>query len=145
MKVKDIVKLIEGNEETKANNIAINSIGIIVQVFEDDKFLVAFLDMDKKVGEGLAIVSKEQIQLYTKKKNLSADEIELKYLDYVELIVEDERYSQYDIHKGARGTIVSDNENVDVLVDFTGINVLGKFYGDTISVKSQHLKLIKRK
>ena len=64
--------------------------------------------------------------------------------DYVELLVEDKKYSQYGIHKGDRGYVMDDNA-VDnfIEVDFSELDEQGNFYGDCISVKIEDLKKLK--
>ena len=64
--------------------------------------------------------------------------------DIVELLVEEDRYTKFGVHKGARGCVM-DNKAVQnyIEVDFSGIDENGKFYGDCISVKIDDLKVIK--
>ena len=64
--------------------------------------------------------------------------------DMVELLVEEDRYSRFGIHKGDRGCVM-DNKAVQnyIEVDFSGIDENGNFYGDCISVKIDDLKIIK--
>lgn len=64
--------------------------------------------------------------------------------DIVELIVEDDKYSKFGIHKGDRGCVMDDNaiENY-IEVDFSGIDNDGDFYGECISVKTDDLKVVK--
>ena len=64
-----------------------------------------------------------------------------KEFDSVELISEKEIYLKFGITKGQKG-IVAHNTIVDnhILVDFTGVNKNGEFFGDTISVNIDDLK-----
>lgn len=64
--------------------------------------------------------------------------------DMVELIVEEDKYSKFGIHKGDRG-IVMDNKAIQnyIEVDFSGIDENGNYYGDCISVKIEDLKVVK--
>ena len=81
--------------------------------------------------------------LKSKAKN-KFDYIEFKSYDVVELLVEDEKYTRYGIHKGARGCVMDDNAVQDYIeVDFSGIDEYGNYYGDCISVKINDLKVIK--
>lgn len=81
--------------------------------------------------------------LKSKAKN-KFDYIEFKSYDVVELLVEDEKYTRYGIHKGARGCVMDDNAVQDYIeVDFSGIDKNGNYYGDCISVKINDLKVIK--
>lgn len=70
--------------------------------------------------------------------------IKIKEYDMVELIVEEDRYAKFGIHKGDRGCVMDNNAVQDYIeVDFSGIDKNGKFYGDCISVKIDDLKVIK--
>ena len=64
--------------------------------------------------------------------------------DMVELLVEEDRYTKFGIHKGEKGCVM-DNKAVDnyIEVDFSGIDEKGDFYGDCISVNISDLKVIK--
>ena len=68
----------------------------------------------------------------------------IKEYDMVELLVEEDRYSKFGVHKGDRGCVM-DNKAVQnyIEVDFSGIDENGGFYGDCISVKIDDLKVIK--
>ncbi len=69
-----------------------------------------------------------------------------KEYDLVELIVEDERYAKEGIHKGDKGCVMDDNAVQGyILVDFSGIDENGQYYGDCISVKIEDLKLADNK
>ena len=64
--------------------------------------------------------------------------------DMVELIVEDDKYSKFGIHKGDRGCVMDNNAVQNCIeVDFSGIDENGNFYGDCISVKIDDLKVVK--
>ena len=67
-------------------------------------------------------------QLFLKRK--------YKEYDFVELLVEDEIYSKYGIHKGDKGCIMEIYSfGISAEVDFSGIDENGEYYGDCISVK----------
>lgn len=71
------------------------------------------------------------------------DNLQIKSYDMVELMVEDDKYTRYGIHKGDRGCVMDDNAVQDYIeVDFSGIDDNGNFYGDCISVKIEDLKVI---
>ena len=71
------------------------------------------------------------------------DNLQIKSYDMVELMVEDDKYTRYGIHKGDRGRVMDDNAVQDYIeVDFSGIDDNGNFYGDCISVKIEDLKVI---
>ena len=64
--------------------------------------------------------------------------------DMVELLVEEDRYSKFGVHKGDRGCVMDNNAVQNYIeVDFSGIDENGNFYGDCISVKIDDLKVIK--
>jgi hypothetical protein len=70
--------------------------------------------------------------------------IKIKEYDMVELIVEDEKYAKYGIHKGDKGCVMDNNAVKNYIqVDFSGIDKDGNFYGDCISVKIDDLKVTK--
>ncbi len=81
--------------------------------------------------------------IIAKAKN-AIEPIKIKEYDIVELIVEEDRYTKYGIHKGTRGCVIDNNAVQDYIeVDFSGIDKNGEFYGDCISVKIDDLKVIK--
>ena len=63
--------------------------------------------------------------------------------DMVELLIEDNKYSKYGIHKGDIGCVM-DTQAVQgyIEVDFSGIDENGQYYGDCISVNIDDLKVI---
>ena len=67
----------------------------------------------------------------------------VKEYDLVELLVEHEKYSKYNVHKGNKGCVISKYAiNNKVEVDFTHINKDGNFCGDVIVVNIKDLKVI---
>lgn len=70
--------------------------------------------------------------------------IDINEYETVELLVEDDKYTKFGVHKGNRGCVM-DNKAVQnhILVDFSGIDDNGNYYGDCISVKIEDLKIIK--
>ncbi len=75
------------------------------------------------------------------KPNLES--LKIKAYDMVELLVEDNKYTKYGIHKGDKGCVMEDYAIQDYIeVDFSGINEDGEYYGDCISVKIEDLKVI---
>lgn len=57
--------------------------------------------------------------------------------------MEDEKYSKFGIHKGERGVVAIDSaDDGSILVDFTGVDENGNFYGDCVSVKLEDLKFV---
>ncbi len=81
--------------------------------------------------------------LKSKAKNV-IEPIALNEYDMVELLVEEERYAKFGIHKGDRGCVTDNNAVQNYIeVDFSGIDKNGNYYGDCISVKIDDLKVIK--
>lgn len=69
--------------------------------------------------------------------------ITIKEYDMVELLVEEDRYAKFGVHKGDRGCVMNDKAVQNCIeVDFSGIDENGKFYGDCISVEIDDLKVI---
>jgi len=82
-------------------------------------------------------------KIVAKAKNFLSPII-IKNYDLVELLVEDNRYSKFGIHKGSRGCVM-DNNAIDnyIEVDFSGVDEKGNYYGACISVNINDLKVIK--
>lgn len=134
--------------DNKFNNLTVmffneNNIGeyIIVDVDNKDVKVLDF-DIPKKF--------KHQIEDYLKSHSLKNREkltdIHFNDCDWVELIIENKKYTKYNIHKGERGAITNGGLifNNEVLVDFTGIDENGNFYGEVISVNINDLKLVEK-
>lgn len=67
----------------------------------------------------------------------------LKAYDLVELLVD--KYEKYGIKKGEIGCVMDTHAVQNyILVDFSGINTKGDYYGDCISVKIEDVKVIKK-
>ena len=67
-------------------------------------------------------------------KKLDLDELRdkntiINEYDKVELLVEDEKYSKYGVHKGDTGCVMEIWGRDDVEVDFSGIDEKGNFMG----------------
>lgn len=108
---------------------------------------VKFVDLELEKGKLPAELEKELLSklddIIAKAKN-EIQPIKIKEYDMVELIVEEDRYAQFGIHKGDRGCVMDNNAVQNYIeVDFSGIDENGKFYGDCISVKLDDLKVIK--
>lgn len=66
-----------------------------------------------------------------------------KAYEQVELLVENEMYAKYGVHKGDIGTIMEDVAVQDyMLVDFGRLDENNNYYGDCISVKIGDVKKI---
>lgn len=141
--IKDIHGIVVDVNYEKANVLFFNPHNVgdyaIVNVKTTD------LDLDK---EKLPIEFENELlskidNLKLKAKNV-LEPIAINEYDMVELLVEEERYTKFGIHKGDRGCVM-DNSAVHnyIEVDFSGIDKDGNYYGDCISVKIDDLKVIK--
>ena len=161
MKKLDLVKL-KNDKPYKNFNLVKDMHGIVVE-FNFDNADVLFFN-PQNVGDYAIInvklvdleLEKEKLPVKFEKELLSKlddiiakakneiQPIKIKEYDMVELIVEEDRYSKFGIHKGDRGCVMDNNAVQNYIeVDFSGIDKNGKFYGDCISVKINDLKVIK--
>ena len=164
MNTNSIVCLCNLKTQYKQKNLYLNAYGVVLKNLPNNKSLVIFFN-DKIIGD-YAIVEVNNIDLKIEKEKLppkmfeeliSSDKLSEKNLmkkqsfkkllfnecDFVELMVEDEKYSKFQIHKGNTGVIAT-NSAVDneILVDFSGIDENGQYYGDCISVNIDDIKKI---
>lgn len=161
MKKFDLVKL-KNSEPYKSHNVIDDMHGIVVDVIHENAEVLFFnphnvgdyaivnvkttdLDLDK---EKLPIeIEKELLSkldtVKSKAKNI-LEPIAINEYDMVELLVEEERYAKFGIHKGDIGCVMDNNAVQNYIeVDFSGIDKDGNYYGDCISVRIDHLKVIK--
>ena len=161
MKKLDLVKL-KNDKPFKAYNIVKGMHGIVVELNFDNADVLFFnpqnvgdyaivnvkimdLDLDK---EKLPTEFEKELMskletLKLKAKNV-IEPIAINEYDRVELLVEEERYTKFGIHKGDRGCVMDNNAVQNYIeVDFSGIDKDGNYYGDCISVKIDDLKVIK--
>lgn len=161
MKKFDLVKL-KNSEPYKSHNVIDDMHGIVVGVIHENAEVLFFnphnvgdytivdvkttdLDLDK---EKLPIeIEKELLfklgTVKSKAKNI-LEPIAINEYDMVELLVEEERYAKFGIHKGYTGCVMDNNAVQNYIeVDFSGIDKDGNYYGDCISVRIDHLKVIK--
>ena len=161
MKKLDLVKL-KNDKPFKAYNIVKGMHGIVVELNFDNADVLFFnpqnvgnyaivnvkimdLDLDKEKlpteFEKELLSKLETLKL--KAKNV-IEPIAINEYDMVELLVEEERYTKFGIHKGDRGCVMDNNAVQNYIeVDFSGIDTDGNYYGDCISVKIDDLKVIK--
>lgn len=161
MKKLDLVKL-KNCTPYKSQNLIKNMHGIVVDVNCEEADVLFFnphnvgdyaivnikttdLDLDK---EKLPIKIENELfskldDLKLKAKNV-LEPIAINEYDMVELLVEEERYTKFGIHKGDKGCVMDNNAVQNYIeVDFSGIDKDGNYYGDCISVKIDDLKVIK--
>ena len=160
MKKSDLVKL--KNDNYKSHNLTKDMHGIVIKTNYDNADVLFF--NSHNVGE-YAIVNIRKEDLESEKEKLPA-ELEKELLsesdalksraksvlvpvvineyDMVELLVEEERYAKFGVHKGDVGCVMDNNAVQNYIeVDFSGIDKNGNYYGDCISVKINDLKVIK--
>ena len=165
MKTNDIVTLTNLKKEYKNKNLYLNVNGVVLKVLPYDKLQVLFLN-DRIVGDyAVVTVNKNDVKnlnaklplnvveelknsnkltFETVEKKQKFKELIFNECDKVELLVEDEKYAKFGAHKGDIGNVAIDYAVSDsILVDFSGIDENGNYYGDCISVKIEDLKIIK--
>ena len=159
MKKYDLI-LLNNEKPYKAYALQKNMRGVIVDcdlnklsvLFFNPKnkgdYIIAKINADDVIKENQKLPDKIIGELDLIIENLKGKEkftpLVISAYDIVELIVEDDKYSKFGIHKGDRGCVMDDNavENY-IEVDFSGIDNDGNFYGDCISVKIDDLKVVK--
>ena len=161
MKEFDLVKLI--NAHNYIDRGLHNDLhGIVIKVGLTESEILFFNDTN--IGDATIVnilnndllVEKERLPQNIKneiKEKLNVDKlrgktkleiIDLKAYDFVELLVEDESYAKFGVHKGEIGCAIEGGIiKGKCLVDFTGIDKQGKKYGNCIMVKVKDLKKIK--
>lgn len=163
MKKYDIVKLKDNYENF--NNLEVNNIGIVLKSNNNNKSTILFLN--PKITDDYLVLDVDNSFLEQQKENLppqiiktidgliSNNKISLKKqqfknmkfeeYDIVRLTVEKEKYTKHGIHKGETG-IVAENYMIknDILVDFSGIDEKGNYYGDCVTVNVDDLELVKK-
>lgn len=161
MKKLDLVKL-KNDKPYKIFNLEKDMHGIVAGL-NFDKADILFFN-PRNVGD-YAIVNVKLVDLELDKEKLPAEfekelfsklddiiakakktiePVEIKEYDMVELIVEEDKYAKFGIHKGDVGCVMDNNAVKDYIeVDFSGIDKNGKFFGDCISVKIDDLKVVK--
>ena len=160
MKKLDLVKL-KDDRQYKKHNLIKNAHGIVIDINFDNADVIFF--NSHNVGY-YAIVNVKTIDLYLDKEKLPK-EIEMELLskldniklkaknilepiaineyDMVELLVEEEKYAKFGVHKGHIGCVMDNSAIQDYIeVDFSGIDKNGNYYGDCIGVKISDLKKI---
>lgn len=163
MKKYDIVKLKDNYENF--NNLEVNNIGIVLKSNNNNKSTILFLN--PKITGDYLVLDVDNSFLEQQKENLPPQIIEtidslisnnkislkkqqfknMKFEEYdiVRLTVEKEKYTKHGIHKGETG-IVAENYMIknDILVDFSGIDEKGNYYGDCVTVNVDDLELVKK-
>lgn len=160
MKELSIVKL-KNDEPYKIYNLYKGLHGIVMEIDGDSAEVLFFnphnigdyaiikvkivdLDVEKEklpsVFERKLLLESDSLK--AKAKNI-LESVKIKEYETVELIVENEKYSKYGVHKGDRGCVTDNNAVQNYIeVDFTGVDKDGNYYGDCISVKIDDLKVV---
>lgn len=161
MKKLDLIRLINEKPYVKNNlqkdmhGIVVNEINPISVLFFNPKnignyAIVKIINVQDIIVEKEKLPKEIQQEIFSKldtiisKANSYLEPITINEYDMVELIVEEEKYAKYGVHKGDTGCVM-DNKAVQnyIEVDFSGIDEKGDFYGDCISVKIEDLRVIK--
>ncbi len=160
MKIYDFVQLINSLEYLEEKGIFKESKGTIIKL-ENNIASVLFFN-EKNMGDyAVANVNTkflktigefptgELTNLNNFIKNLDQEKHDkLKYpnikeYDLVELLIEDEKYSKFGVHKGDKGCVISNYAiQNQVEVDFSWVDKNGNFYGDCIVVDVDDLKVL---
>lgn len=160
MKIYDFVQLINSLEYLEEKGIFKESKGTIIKL-ENNIASVLFFN-EKNMGDyAVANVNTkflktigefptgELINLNNFIKNLDQEKHDkLKYpnikeFDLVELLIEDEKYSKFGVHKGDKGCVISNYAiQNQAEVDFSWVDKNGNFYGDCIVVDVDDLKVL---
>lgn len=160
MKIYDFVELINSLEYLEEKGIFKESKGTIIKL-ENNIASVLFFN-EKNMGDyAVANVNTkflktigefptgELINLNNFIKNLDQEKHDkLKYpnikeFDLVELLIEDEKYSKFGVHKGNKGCVISNYAiQNQAEVDFSWVDKNGNFYGDCIVVDVDDLKVL---
>lgn len=160
MKKLDLVQL-KNEKPYKEYNLFSNMHGIVVKVNVDNADILFF--NPQNIGDYAIVNVKLQDLILTKEKlplNIEKDflskmdkiilnskakiePLKVKAYDMVELLVEDEKYAKFGIHKGEIGCVMDDDAIQNYIeVDFSGIDKNGNYYGDCISVKIEDVRLV---
>lgn len=160
MKKFDLIKL-KNEEPYRQYNLEKNMHGIVLEcnfnilnvLFFNPKNLGDYIiikirkndvvEEKEKLPENIITELNLKLESILSKTKEKFKPLSVKAYDNVELLVEDDKYSKYGIHKGDIGCVMDDYAVQDyVEVDFSGIDQDGNYYGDSISVKVSDLKVI---
>lgn len=162
MRTKDFVKLIKLKDYYKKYHLYLGVKGLIVEankIYSKVLFLndynqgdYAFLEVfnndleviSDTIPNKLASIIDNGFKTFIPKEKAFTPRT-FKAYDYVELLVEEEKYTRYGVHKGDTGSIMEDIAVQDyILVDFGRLDENNNYYGDCISVNLKDIKIIKK-
>ena len=160
MKKFDLI-LLKNENPYKKYNLEKNMHGIVLENFFDTLSVLFFnpknqgdyivvtisvFDVeicDEKLPENMINELSRKFEFIKTKSKKNFKPLKIKAYDMVELLVEDDKYTKYGIHKGDKGCVMEDYAVQNyVEVDFSGIDKNGEVFGDCISVKIDDLKVI---
>ncbi len=104
------------------------------------------ISLDKEIlPENVKIELENNIEKIKSKENCIFSPPKFKVYDKVELLVEDEKYTKFGLHKGAIGFVIDDDIiNNCVEVDFSGLDENSEHFGETFSISIDDLRIIAR-
>ena len=160
MKKFDFVELINFNSYYENYNLYLEAKGFVIEV-NGDSIKVLFLNefnegdyaylevfrndiklTDEQPPNQLIEIIKNNLQNFTLKEKGFKPRT-FKTYNQVKLLVEDEKYAKYGVHKGDIGTIMEDIAVEDyILVDFGRLDDDNNYYGDCISVNLKDVKVL---
>ena len=160
MKKLDFVELTNLNKTYEEYNLCLNSKGFVIKSDEttskilffneynegDYAFVEIFNEDIKLTKEQPPIQLKELIESNLQKFTLKEKGFKpktFKAFQQVELLVENEKYAEFDVHKGDIGTIMEDVAVQDyILVNFGNLDENNNYHGDCISVRLKDVKIL---
>lgn len=161
MKKYDLISL-KNESPYKKYGIEKNLHGIIIDILQNhiqvlffnprnnDEITLLYVNksdiyLDKEMlPENIKIELEKNIDKLKTKENSIFTTPKFKLYDKVELIVEKEQYTKFELHKGEIGFVVDEIViNNSIEIDFPNLNENSEFYGDTFSIDIDDLKIIK--
>lgn len=149
----DFVELININQDYENYNLYLKAKGFVMENNENS-LKILFINEFNEGDYAFVDIFKEDLILSEKQppkqvveflkinlKNFNPREKGFKSRTFkayqqVKLLVEDDKYSKFGVHKGDIGTIMEDVAIQDhILVDFGRLDENNEYYGDCISVK----------
>lgn len=160
MKKLDFVELTNLNKTYEEYNLYSNSKGFVIKSDETTSKILFFNEYNEgdyafvEVSNEDFKLAKEQPPIQLKElieSNLQRFTLKekgfkpktFKAFQQVELLVENEKYAEFDVHKGDIGTIMEDVAVQDyILVDFGNLDENNNYHGDCISVRLKDVKIL---
>ena len=160
MKKLDFVELIKLDKTYKVYNLYLNAKGFVIKSDETTSKILffneynegdyAFVEISNKdlqlTKEQPPIQLKELIESNLQRFTLKEKGFKpktFKAYSQVELLVDNEKYAEFDVHKGDIGTIMEDVAVQDyILVDFGNLDENNNYHGDCISVRLKDVKIL---